>query len=255
MRLEQSRPHTAAPGQEEEEEEVEDAGRMFGKAKSGLDADVSGANPAQGMSRAPAVPLSSDGLRCGSWKRLSCSEPPPPPDGWASPGQASANGLRLGPVAGGHSATTETFNSSFSFIQQSLNSCRTAATPASPEPEPLTQLNKAPQSKRPVHLLSFADPADGEDLPSGESFWQKCPWDGRGVPPGPADCDCVDIEVTSSLSVDSDNASASSVTSGYESATPASDQGWDSLMKKYEVVLQDCLQNNRTYTKVGHQRR
>lgn len=64
------------------------------------------------------------------------------------------------------------------------------------------------------------------------------------------DCDSVDIEITSSLSVDSDTASASSVTSGYESATPASDQGWDNLVKKYEGVLQDCLQNNRTHTKI-----
>ncbi|XP_070976191.1 disrupted in schizophrenia 1 protein isoform X1 [Oncorhynchus clarkii lewisi] len=56
-------------------------------------------------------------------------------------------------------------------------------------------------------------------------------------------------------------ASASSLTSGYESATPTTasawndcvpdqDQGWDQLVKKYEGVLQDCLHNNRTNTKI-----
>ncbi|XP_064806041.1 disrupted in schizophrenia 1 protein-like isoform X2 [Oncorhynchus masou masou] len=56
-------------------------------------------------------------------------------------------------------------------------------------------------------------------------------------------------------------ASASSLTSGYESATPTTasawndcvpdqDQAWDQLVKKYEGVLQDCLHNNRTNTKI-----
>ncbi|CAG09555.1 unnamed protein product [Tetraodon nigroviridis] len=140
----------------------------------------------------------------------------------------------LPPLAGGGK---ETFTSSFSFIQQSL---RSAETPASQEPEP-----PPPQPKPPAQLLP-----SGEDPPPGQSFWQRCPWDARGVPPHPPDCDSVDTEVTSSQSVDSDNASASSVTSGYDSATPASDQGWDSLLRKHQVVLQDCLHNNRTFTKI-----
>lgn len=236
MRAEQSRVHTAGPGQEE-------------GGHPGLDANVSELKPAQRMSPTPAANLSGvdqqepGGLPCGSWKALSCSgsRPRPPLDGWLSHGHACGNELRLSPAG---PSTEETFNSSFSFIQQSLSSSRTAGTPVSQQPEPLNQWNKAPsspQSKRPVQL-----PSDREELPSGERFW-----DGRGGPPDPADCECVDIEITSSLSVESDNASASSVTSGYESATPASEQGWDSLLKKYEVVLQDCLHNNRTYTKVG----
>lgn len=86
----------------------------------------------------------------------------------------------------------------------------------------------------------------------GGKYWQECLWGDREVTPGLPDCDSrsVDLEVTSSLSVDSDTASASSVTSGYESATPPTDQGWDNLVKKYEGVLQDCLQNNRTHTKI-----
>ncbi|XP_048059899.1 disrupted in schizophrenia 1 protein isoform X4 [Megalobrama amblycephala] len=66
-----------------------------------------------------------------------------------------------------------------------------------------------------------------------------------------SDSGSLDPEVTSSISIDSsDSTSASSVTSGYDSATPSSDQSRDGLIKKYEDVLQDCLQNNRTNTKI-----
>lgn len=66
-----------------------------------------------------------------------------------------------------------------------------------------------------------------------------------------SDSGSLDTEVTSSLSIDSsDSTSASSVTSGYESVTASAEQSRDGLKKKYEDVLQDCLQNNRTNTKV-----
>ncbi|XP_039563507.1 disrupted in schizophrenia 1 protein isoform X3 [Passer montanus] len=49
----------------------------------------------------------------------------------------------------------------------------------------------------------------------------------------------------------SDAASAgSSVTSGYESSFTVSDHNWDTLMKKYEPVLQDCLLGNRSTLKL-----
>ncbi|KAI1240782.1 Disrupted in schizophrenia 1 protein, partial [Lamprotornis superbus] len=49
----------------------------------------------------------------------------------------------------------------------------------------------------------------------------------------------------------SDAASAgSSVTSGYESGFTVSDHNWDTLMKKYEPVLQDCLLGNRSTLKL-----
>ncbi|MBN3312809.1 DISC1 protein, partial [Atractosteus spatula] len=62
----------------------------------------------------------------------------------------------------------------------------------------------------------------------------------------------LDAEATSCLSADSSDAASagSSVTSGYESSTPCSDHSWDALMKKYEAVLQDCLQGNRTNIKI-----
>lgn len=65
-----------------------------------------------------------------------------------------------------------------------------------------------------------------------------------------SDSGSLDTEITSSFSIDSSD-SASSVTSGYDSATPSSEQSRDGLIKKYEDVLQNCLQNNRTNTKVS----
>ncbi len=65
-----------------------------------------------------------------------------------------------------------------------------------------------------------------------------------------SDSGSLDTEVTSSFSIDSSD-SASSVTSGYDSTTPSSDQSRDGVIKKYEDVLQDCLLNNRTNTKVS----
>lgn len=257
MTVEQSRLHTTALRQEKEEEE--EAGRTISNDKSRPDAGISEANPAQSLT--PAVKLSSmnqepDGLMCDS-QSLFCLDtlPLPPLSNRGSHGQGPVNEFKLSPVTTVQSSPKETFNSSFSFIQQSLKSFQTAETPLSQEPEPVTQLKKTPNSpmlKCPVQFLPSAtsgDPADSEDLPSCGRFWQS--WERRGIPPDTPDCDAVDIEIISSFSVDSDNGSTSSVTSGYESATPASDQSWDSLVKKYEGVLQDCLQNNRTYTKVG----
>lgn len=255
MTVERSRLHTTALRQEEEEEE--DAGRTISNDKSRPGADISEANPAQCLT--PAGKLSRvnqepDGLMCDSRSLFWLDTLPLPPlDSQVSRGQGPVNEFKLSPVTTVQSSPKETFNSSFSFIQQSLKSFQTAETPLPQEPEPvIIQLKKTPTLKCPVQLLPSAtsgDPADSEDLPSYGRSWQS--WDRKGIPPDPPDCDAVDIEIISSFSVDSDNGSTSSVTSGYESATPASDQSWDSLVKKYEGVLQDCLQNNRTYTKVG----
>ncbi|KAM4785706.1 disrupted in schizophrenia 1 protein isoform 7-T11 [Cyanocitta cristata] len=66
------------------------------------------------------------------------------------------------------------------------------------------------------------------------------------------DCETVflsDIDATFSYSTDSSDAASagSSVTSGYESSF--SDHNWDTLMKKYEPVLQECLLGNRSTLK------
>ncbi|XP_071287890.1 disrupted in schizophrenia 1 protein isoform X1 [Agelaius tricolor] len=69
------------------------------------------------------------------------------------------------------------------------------------------------------------------------------------------DCETVsllDIDTTFSYSTDSSDAASagSSVTSGYESSFTVSDHNWDTLMKKYEPVLQDCLLGNRSTLKL-----
>uniref|UniRef100_A0A3B4AP38 DISC1 scaffold protein n=1 Tax=Periophthalmus magnuspinnatus TaxID=409849 RepID=A0A3B4AP38_9GOBI len=143
------------------------------------------------------------------------------------------------------------FNSSFSFIQQSLNCSQDFNT----APEPLNDTMmiaslSIDQSNHQNHVYSL--PSEKED----HKFWRDGLWSpkrggvtGSDLPD--IDARSVDTEITSSLSVDSDTASASSVTSGYESATPVStEQGWESLVKKYDGVLHECLQNNRTHTKI-----
>ncbi|XP_048861746.1 disrupted in schizophrenia 1 protein-like isoform X2 [Brienomyrus brachyistius] len=67
-----------------------------------------------------------------------------------------------------------------------------------------------------------------------------------------SDAGSVDAEAASSLSADSssDSTSGSSVTSGYESAVPCGDHGWEALAKKYEGVLQECLQGNQASAKI-----
>ncbi|XP_077469737.1 disrupted in schizophrenia 1 protein isoform X2 [Stigmatopora argus] len=167
--------------------------------------------------------------------------------------------LRLNHSAVPQGSTTpeDSFNSSFSFIQQSLRTLTTPATPAlDPEPKatevpdfsqiPSTSLSPAlAESKSSVTNSVVSRPKERETLSLGGRFWGEHVWDSRD-----GDFQCLDTDITSSLSLDSDTASASSVTSGYESATPASDQGCDNLVKKYDNVLQDCLQNNRTHAKI-----
>ncbi|KAJ3609858.1 hypothetical protein NHX12_021952 [Muraenolepis orangiensis] len=129
----------------------------------------------------------------------------------------------------------DSFSSSFSFIQQSLSANEGNTTVAD----------------TPLPLL-IPGPTPGGHSQREELFWQGGQWGGRmEALPDLADGDegfSLATEFHSSLSVDSDT--ASSVTSGYESATPASEQGWDHLVKKYEGVLQDCLQSNRANTKI-----
>ncbi|TKS85317.1 Disrupted in schizophrenia 1 protein [Collichthys lucidus] len=291
MRGEQSRLQSTTHGQEEEEEdEEEEEGRTncIRNGKSGRHTDITEATSAQRMSLTPAVKLSlitqqqPDKLACSSWKSktflCSVTRPLNPVDCNPINSASSHHGPSSPPqkeliLSPSQSSPQDSFNSSFSFIQQSLNSIqRTDTTTVIPsrEPEPLNQLTKAhslPQTKpatlsiehsiskhsTPAQTLPSSAPgsqADREELPLGGRFWRECLWGGREVTSDLPDSDSVDIEITSSLSVDSDTASASSVTSGYESATPASEHGWDSLVKKYEGVLQDCLQNNRTHTKI-----
>ncbi|KAI9519899.1 hypothetical protein NQZ68_022926 [Dissostichus eleginoides] len=299
MRGEQSRLQSTFNGQEEEqeeEEEEEDEGRTtcIRNGKSGRHTAITQGTSAQRMSLTPAVKVSvinqlqPDKVTCGSWKSTSflCSGTRNFPhvdyssiNGTSSrqgPSSLPQNELSFSPSPALQSSAQDSFNSSFSFIQQSLNtSQKTDSTTATPPrgPEPLYQSTHAPSSPQSkpatlsiVHnvskqsspfqsLPSSSSPgsqAKREELTLGSRFWRECQWGGSGATPDQLECDSpvLDIEIISSLSLDSDTASASSVTSGYESATPVSEQGWDNLVKKYEGVLQDCLQNNRTHTKI-----
>ncbi|XP_026164898.1 disrupted in schizophrenia 1 protein isoform X2 [Mastacembelus armatus] len=292
MRGEQSRLQSSTYEQEEEEDEEEEEDQegktsCVRNGKSGCHTDIIDATSTQRISLTPAVKVSStnqqqpDKLTCSSWKSKSflCSVTHSlhtvhcgAINGTSSHEEQSSlpqSELRLSPGP----APQDSFSSSFSFIQQSLNSSQnrdtTTATPAQ-ETEPLHHSTKAPSTPQtkpaalcseiskhstPVQSPPSSTPssqAEREDLTLGGRFWRDGLWGGKEATSDLADPDSryLDVEITSSPSVDSDTASASSVTSGYESATPASDQGWDNLVKKYEGVLQGCLQNNRTHTKI-----
>ncbi|XP_029926986.1 disrupted in schizophrenia 1 protein [Myripristis murdjan] len=326
MRGELSRLQSATPGEEEEEEEEEE-GKTTGirngeSGRSGREDHVDITEPFSSLkeSLSPAVkvsllkPLQPDKRTSPSF----LSSPPHPlppvncsigkstsrhlgqsPKPQAELSLSPSSPLQPCPVASRLTPGGDTFNSSFSFIQQSLNSSQrtdTATDATAHKPEPLDQLSqkhltsfnsvsgpefisanhlstKAPSSSqtKPAALSTEqsvpkltapvqsqrsssapASQSEREEQSLGGKFWQDCLWGGREVTSDLPDCDScsLDTEITSSLSVDSDTASASSITSGYESATPVSDQGWDNLLKKYEGILQDCLQNNRTNTKI-----
>lgn len=267
MRGDQSRVQIASNGQEEDEEEEDETSGINKNKKNERYAVIPEESSSHRISRTPAakVPLMnqqqpdklSSGIRplspvhCSIARATSSHEGPNP---------LALSDLCLSPNP--ESSPQDTFSSSFSFIQQSLNMRHRSevTTVTSPrESEPLYQWHKAhqlPWTKPSVEgestpVQSEDCHADSEEPKPNGRLWQESLWDSRKVRSDLPDLDSLDIELTSSLSVDSDNASASSVTSGYESATPASDLGWDSLVKKYEGVLQDCLQNNRIHAKVG----
>lgn len=267
MRGEQSRLQITSHEQEEEEEEEDEAGRTNRNRKNEHHADFPEASSSQRISQTPAAKVSH--MNQHEPDKLSSGNRPLSP---VRSGVARATSGHRGPNYLAHSdvslslnpksSTQDTFSSSFSFIQQSLNMSHISevtTVTSSQESEPLHQSHKAhhlPRAKPSVEgestqIQSEGCRADSEESKPNGRFWQECLWDSRKVRSDLPDLDSLDIELTSSLSVDSDNASASSVTSGYESATPASDLGWDSLVKKYEGVLQDCLQNNRIHAKVG----
>uniref|UniRef100_A0A3P8VZD0 DISC1 scaffold protein n=1 Tax=Cynoglossus semilaevis TaxID=244447 RepID=A0A3P8VZD0_CYNSE len=254
MRGEQSRLQSPQNGwgEEEEEEEEEDEGRTLcmSNGKTGCPYDLIEATCTHRTCPTPAVvsfkSQSPTGkLTCSTRTSQSAVCLVTPPLSNTDCRKTSASSLP---------PPLDSFSSSFSFIQQSLNS-RTNTTTAvrASNPEPLINHTKTvytdvSTNSAPVQSLSSSvGQSEREELSLGVRFWRECPWDGREATTNQPDCDS---EITSSLSVDSDTASASSVTSGYESATPASDHCWEILVRKYDVVLQDCLQNNRTHTKI-----
>ncbi|XP_010150504.1 PREDICTED: disrupted in schizophrenia 1 protein, partial [Eurypyga helias] len=152
----------------------------------------------------------------------------------------------------------DSFNSSFSFIQLSLNSSvgvsdaevRSALKEAEYVLHPSTAGNlqkpdeTAQTCERSGALHRFSRPRDGLEYENDTTANDKL-----------QDCETVslsDTDAAFSYSTDSSAAASadSSVTSGYESSFTVSDHNWDTLMKKYEPVLQDCLLGNRSTLKI-----
>uniref|UniRef100_A0A8V0XYJ5 DISC1 scaffold protein n=1 Tax=Gallus gallus TaxID=9031 RepID=A0A8V0XYJ5_CHICK len=146
----------------------------------------------------------------------------------------------------------DSFRSSFSFIQLSLNSASGVSDaeikasdllhPSSPR-----DLQVPGETRTQEHsgaLCCFSRPS--EDLKSENETTANDKLQ---------DCETVslsDTDATLSYSTDSsDVASAgSSVTSGYESSFTVSDQNWDTLIKRYEPALLDCQLGNWSTLKV-----
>ncbi|NXN20009.1 DISC1 protein, partial [Indicator maculatus] len=154
--------------------------------------------------------------------------------------------------------THNSFSSSFSFIQLSLNS---ASMVSDAEGKPTLK-----KSEYVLPLSTTGNPQNPEKMtktheylgalhcfsrPSGDLEYENDTTANDKL----QDCETVslsDTDATFSYSTDSSDAASadSSVTSGYESSFTVSDHNWDTLMKKYEPVLQDCLLGNRSTLKV-----
>ncbi|NWX13470.1 DISC1 protein, partial [Aegotheles bennettii] len=152
----------------------------------------------------------------------------------------------------------DSFSSSFSFIQLSLDlasgvsSAEGKSTVKEAEyvlhPSTAVNLQKPEETAQTCEHLRglhcFSRPSEDLECENETTANDKI-----------QDCETVslsDTDATFSYSTDSSDAASagSSVTSGYESSFTVSDHNWDTLMKKYEPVLQDCLLGNRSTLKV-----
>ncbi|NXN34888.1 DISC1 protein, partial [Rhinoptilus africanus] len=154
--------------------------------------------------------------------------------------------------------THDNFSSSFSFIQLSLNSFSGVSDAEGKstikEGEYVLHPSTAGNLQKPEETVQIREHSralhcfsrPGEDLEYENETTANDKLQ---------DCETVslsDTDATLSYSTDSSDAASagSSVTSGYESSFTVSDHNWDTLMKKYEPVLQDCLLGNRSTLKI-----
>ncbi|XP_025064443.1 disrupted in schizophrenia 1 protein isoform X2 [Alligator sinensis] len=158
----------------------------------------------------------------------------------------------------------DSFNSSFSFIQLSLNSSYERNTTESQSDgrgaECVLQTNVTGKIEK-VNLGELGERGRSSHKDLGASsclcrhsedykYARETIWNDKLQ-----DCETVslsDTDATFSCSTDSSDAASagSSVTSGYESSFTISDHNWDTLMRKYEPVLLDCLLGNRSTLKI-----
>lgn len=156
------------------------------------------------------------------------------------------------------SSAQDHFNSSFSFIQLSLNSALEASDLVIPSDcrEPKGALKMRGIGKEENANLHV--PAERQRT-SGKALWASSYSRMCG---GTADSD--QLQECERLSLSHANAeflcstnswnvasAGSSVTSGYGSSTNVSHHSWNSLMRQYEPALQDCLLGNQSILKVG----
>lgn len=154
----------------------------------------------------------------------------------------------------------DSFSSSFSFIQLSLDSASAVS-----DAEGKSTVEEAEYALHPSTAGNLQKPEEmvqtREHLGASHCFSR--PGEDLEYEAETAanyklqDCETVslsDTDATFSYSTDSSDAASagSSVTSGYESSFTVSDHRWDTLMKKYEPVLQDCLLGNRSALKVSN---
>ncbi|KAK1170560.1 disrupted in schizophrenia 1 protein isoform X2 [Acipenser oxyrinchus oxyrinchus] len=192
------------------------------------------------------------------WKRKSVKVEPALQEMPGTPSKENDNDSR--------DSVDDSFNSSFSFIQISLNS--------SHEVENVGNDSKhlpAVGLEEPTILQAETD-CGFSKMDKTDHFFSKVLWTDaasmswqynlidESQPITDAnmkqrmqdlDTFSVDTEAVFSFSVDSSNAvsTGSSVTSGYESST-STDHTWDAVLKKYDGFLQDCLQSNRSNIKI-----
>ncbi|NXE04543.1 DISC1 protein, partial [Lophotis ruficrista] len=152
----------------------------------------------------------------------------------------------------------DSFSSSFSFIQLSLNSSSAVSSAEGKStieeaeyvlhPSTTGNLQKSEETAQACEQLGalhcFFRPREDLEHENDTTANDKLQ-DSENV-------SLSDTDATFSYSTDSSDAASagSSVTSGYESSFTISDCNWDTLMKKYEPVLQDCLIGNRSTLKV-----
>lgn len=157
--------------------------------------------------------------------------------------------------AGAHGS----FSSSFSFIQFSLNS---ASEVNDVEGKSIEEAEIVLHPKTTGNVQKPEEVAQTHEHLGDLCCFSRSSEDLRHEHESPVndklqDCETAslsDIDGTFSYSTDSSDAASagSSVTSGYESSFTVSDHNWDTLMKKYEPVLQDCLLGNRSTLKVSN---
>ncbi|NWI58501.1 DISC1 protein, partial [Calyptomena viridis] len=210
----------------------------------------------------PAATTSKEDVSavCSMWQKSHSAKVSKPPNIYALDQTEVNNNCEyqnrddISHSAGAH----DSFSSSFSFIQLSLNSASGV--------NDVEGKSTVEEAETVLHLKTTGNLQKLEEMSqTQESLGDLCCFSRSSedlehehetpLNDKLQDCESLslsDIDATFSYSTDSSDAASagSSVTSGYESSFTVSDHNWDSLMKKYEPVLQDCLLGNRSMLKV-----